>query len=104
MKSKVGESRVKTGGRAKGTPNRRTLDIQQRLDALRCDPIEGMARIAMDAANPPELRGRMFAELAQYVAPKRKSVEVHAEVESTHVQKLVADSNELLTQIRSVGD
>jgi hypothetical protein len=34
-----------------------------------------MARLAMDKANPPELRGRMFAELAQYIAPKRKAVE-----------------------------
>jgi hypothetical protein len=35
-----------------------------------------MARIAMDEAHAPELRGRMFAELAQYVAAKRKAVEV----------------------------
>jgi len=42
---------------------------------LNCDPIEGMARLAMDANNTSELRGRMFAELAQYVAPKRKAIE-----------------------------
>ncbi|MHB8698275.1 MAG: hypothetical protein ACYC9J_09680 [Sulfuricaulis sp.] len=35
-----------------------------------------MARLAMDEANPPELRGRMFAELAQYVAPKRRAMEI----------------------------
>jgi hypothetical protein len=49
--------------------------VIDRLAALHCDPIEGMARLAMDKANPPELRGRMFAELAQYIAPKRKAVE-----------------------------
>jgi len=65
----------KTGGRVAGTPNKRTAEVMERLEALGCDPIEGMARIAMDEANPPELRGRMFAELAQYVAPKRKAVE-----------------------------
>lgn len=65
----------KTGGRTAGTPNKRTAEVTERLDALGCDPIEGMARLAMDAANPAELRGRMFSELAQYVAPKRKAIE-----------------------------
>lgn len=65
----------KTGGRVAGTPNKRTAEITERLAALGCDPIEGMARLAMDESNAPELRGRMFAELAQYVAPKRKAIE-----------------------------
>jgi hypothetical protein len=43
------------------------------------DPITGMARIAMNKRNPVELRGRVFAELAQYVAPKRKALEHSAE-------------------------
>jgi hypothetical protein len=42
---------------------------------LRCDPITGMAKLAMDESKAPELRGRMYAELAQYVAPKRKALE-----------------------------
>ena len=63
-------------GRKKGVPNRATLDIQARLAALGCHPIEGMALIAMDPKSPPELRGRMYSELAQYVAPKRKAVEM----------------------------
>jgi hypothetical protein len=67
---------IKTGGRAAGTPNKRTQDVIERLAALNCDPIEGMALIAMDNATPLDLRGRMFAELAQYVACKRKAVEV----------------------------
>jgi hypothetical protein len=69
----------KTGGRVAGAPNRRTVEVMERLQALGCDPIGGMARLAMDDANPPELGGRMFAELAQYVAPKRKAVEDSAE-------------------------
>ncbi len=66
----------KTGGRQAGTPNKRTAAVTERLEALGCDPIEGMAALAMDFTNSPELRGRMFAELAQYVAPKRKAVEI----------------------------
>ena len=65
----------KTGGRQAGTPNKRTLDVIAKLEALGCDPIEGMARIAMDQSNSPELRGKMFAELAGYIAPKRKAID-----------------------------
>ena len=65
----------KTGGRLAGTPNRRTVEVIERLEVLGCDPIEGMALIAMDATTPIEVRARMFAELAGYVAPKRKAVD-----------------------------
>jgi hypothetical protein len=63
------------GGRKKGTPNKRTAEVTERLAELGCDPIEGMARLAMDEANAPELRGRMYSELAGFVAPKRRAVE-----------------------------
>jgi len=43
---------------------------------LGCDPIEGLAKIAMDPATKPELKVRCFAELAQYVYPKRKAVDL----------------------------
>src|SRR5690349_18425261 len=99
--SKPGERR---GGRKKGTPNRSTVAIHEKLDRLGLDPIEGMALIAMGrvpcqpcrgegrlsypgsersfgceacggTGREPvsvELRARMYSELAQYVAPKRK--------------------------------
>lgn len=110
-----------------GTPNRRTQDIAEKLERIGCDPIRGMAEIALNrlpcgvcrgelktryklpegvhtpecrAANSdkclcegvgvrvcqscygsgweacsPELRGKMYAEIAQYVLPKRKAIE-----------------------------
>jgi len=64
----------KTGGRTKGTPNKRTQEVVRRLTSLGCDPIEGMALIAMDEANSMELRARVYMELAQYIAPKRKAL------------------------------
>lgn len=109
----------KTGGRVAGTPNRQTVDIMAKLAKLKCDPIIGMARIAMGdvpcdrcagsgtakyvrtdtggwAFDPEEgspstcrvcwgsrkepvdlkLQADMHKELAQYVAPKRKAVEL----------------------------
>jgi hypothetical protein len=65
----------KTGGRTAGTPNRKTREVTELLESLCCDPIEGMAHIAMDEKHSAELRGRMYAELAHYVYPKRKAVE-----------------------------
>lgn len=72
-------TRTSGQGRPKGVPNKVTSDVADRLAKLRCDPIAGMARLAMDKKQPPELRGRMFAELAQYIAPKRKALEHSAD-------------------------
>lgn len=72
----------KTGGRVKGTPNKATQEIQAKLEALGCDPLEGMAKIALQSMDAGDLKlaGQMFAELAQYVAPKRKAIEHSGEV------------------------
>jgi hypothetical protein len=65
----------KTGGRVKGTPNKGTVAVAERLEAIGCDPIEGMARIAMDINTPLDVRAKLYSELAQYIAPKRKAIE-----------------------------
>ena len=74
-------TRQKTGGRKAGTPNTKTKSIIDRLKELKCDPIEGMALIAKQAMDEGEMQlaGNMYKELAQYVAPKRKSVEITGE-------------------------
>lgn len=63
-------------GRPKGASNKRTQEIQERLDELNCDPIEGMAMIANDTSLDHSLRLQAMKELAQYVAPKRKAVDM----------------------------
>lgn len=72
----------KTGGRMKGTPNKKSVDIQQQLEDLGCNPIEQMALLAKKAQEEGDnaLAGQMLKELAQYVAPKRKSVEMTNDV------------------------
>ena|SRR3989442_1928650 len=67
-------------GRQKGTPNKRTQDARELLEGLGCEPLAGMARIAMDEEQDIELRARMYAELAPYLYPRRKSIEVQADV------------------------
>jgi hypothetical protein len=54
--SRPGERR---DGRQRGSPNKRTLDVIDSLAALKCDPLEGMAKLATDKSNAPELRGQM---------------------------------------------
>ncbi len=63
-------------GRPKGSLNEKSKAVQEKLEALGCDPIEALANISMDVNNTPELRFQANKELAQYVAPKRKAVEL----------------------------
>lgn len=70
--------RIEGSGRKKGTPNKQTADVLEKLSALGCDPIQGMVEIAAEAKSQGDiaLAGQMYKELAQYVAPKRKAVEM----------------------------
>lgn len=60
-----------------GKPNKRSVEIADKLAALGCDPITGMAEIAEEARATGDLTlaGQMYKELAQYIAPKRKAIE-----------------------------
>ncbi len=75
MPFKRGAPKPSGSGRRKGTLNRITGEVAARLAELSCDPIEGMAAIAADTRNSVEVRARMYAELAQYIHPKRRAVE-----------------------------
>jgi len=65
----------KTGGRKKGTPNKATLNIAEKLEALGWDPLEGLAQIAMNLKNTPELRARCHLEAMSYLYPKRRPID-----------------------------
>lgn len=84
-------------GRPKGRLASNTIELAEKLKALNCDPFEGMVRLAQDEGNDPQLRGRMYAELAQYVFPKRKSVELEAKVET--VEHKGPDANDLAAKL-----
>jgi hypothetical protein len=65
----------KTGGRQKGTPNRRTVELAERLQALGCDPVGELVTLARDPNIEAALRVRCYIELMQYLHPKRKAVD-----------------------------
>ena len=72
----------KYGGRVAGTPNKNNQSIMDKLAALDCDPLEGMAIIAKESMEAKDYATALnaYKDLAQYVAPKRKSIEM-----TTHV-------------------
>ena len=72
----------KTGGRVAGTPNKNNQTIMDKLAALDCDPLEGMAIIAKESMEAKDYVTALnaFKELGQYVAPKRKSIEVKGDL------------------------
>lgn len=76
---------MRRGGRQKGTPNKKTQLVIDRLSELQCNPIEGMIRIAQYAESAGELTIALSAykELAQYCYPKRKAVDA-PEAEGPH--------------------
>ena len=65
----------KTGGRVAGTPNKRTAELTERLEALNVDPVLGLAQIATDPAVSIELRARVQMELMAYLYPKRRALD-----------------------------
>lgn len=78
------------GGRQKGTPNKKSLDISEKIKKLGCDPFEGMIKIAEEALLSKDLAlaGNMYKELAQYIAPKRKAVDISTDNESAAVREV----------------
>ena len=59
----------------------KSIADRSKLESLGCDPIEALANISMDTNNTPELRFQANKELAQYVAPKRKAVELEGMID-----------------------
>ena len=74
--SKPGERR---SGRCKGTTNKKTLAVAEVLAELGLDPIKQMGQITMDEHIDVSIRVQVLKELCQYVAPKRKAVEITGE-------------------------
>lgn len=69
---------IKTGGRSTGTPNKRTQILSERLEALKCDPVEGLVHIAKAAEINGDivLAAKCYSDLMPYIYPRRKSTEL----------------------------
>ena len=61
----------KTGGRKKGTPNRATIALREKLAALGCDPAEELVKIAQGSKTPVETKVHIYSTLMPYVYPRK---------------------------------
>lgn len=81
---------VRYGGRAKGTPNKKTQTLQEMCAAHNYDPIQAMIDIARDENADPAMRMMAHKEVAQYVYPKRKALE-HSGPEGEQINVVIKD-------------
>ncbi len=65
---------AKTGGRQKGTPNKRTLCLEAALRNAGIDVVVELANTL--AGTSPDVRARVLVDLLSYLYPKRKASEV----------------------------
>ena len=68
----------RTGGRPPGGRNKRTLALEEKIAAAGVDPIIALCAISQDEAHPIEVRVACLKELASFLHPKKKSVEVQS--------------------------
>ncbi len=62
--------------RPKGSPNKKTSLVERLLEEMKAAPIGHMARLMMDEDADARLRFDAAKELAQYVYPKRRAIEI----------------------------
>lgn len=74
----------KTGGREKGTPNRRSLDLAEQLESAGLNVPSEIAKI-VPQLNPSE-SADVLLELMVFLFPKRKAIELSGEI-ATPVQE-----------------
>ena len=82
-KFKTGEKRPENAGRKKGSLNKKTVLLQEILEAASYCPVEEILKI-LNEKNPkkmlmPSDRVRFNLELMSYIYPKRKAIEVRQE-------------------------
>ena len=67
---------IKTGGRVKGTPNKKTIELQELIKEKypNFNPILSMIELAENHFTATELQFQCLKEVAQYLLPKRKSL------------------------------
>jgi len=73
----------KTGGRRKGTPNKRTNELERQIKK-HCrgfNPVVEMIKLYQDEDTPPELKVYLLREITPYLFPKRKAVNVDLQAE-----------------------
>ena len=67
---------IKTGGRAKGTPNKKTTELIELLGDY--NPIVRLIEIAKDKNTSLDMHVKINLDLLPYIYPKRKSIDMNS--------------------------
>ena len=68
---------IKTGGRKKGTPNKKTTELIELLGDY--NPIVRLIEIAKDENTSLDMQVKINLDLMPYIYPKRKSIDMNAD-------------------------
>lgn len=69
------KGKEKTGGRQKGTPNKRTAELQEILGNF--NPAEKLMELYNKPTTKDDLKAMICKELMKYVYPQRKAVDTN---------------------------
>ena len=67
---------TKTGGRKKGTPNKKTTELMELLGDY--NPIVRLIEIAKDENTSLDMQVKINLDLLPYIYPKRKSIDMNS--------------------------
>jgi hypothetical protein len=74
---------MKTGGRKKGTPNKRSAELIKAMKSGE-SPLDYMLRVMRDSRAAPERRDQMAKAAAPYMHPRLTAIEVSDNDESSY--------------------
>jgi hypothetical protein len=85
----------KSGGRQKGSPNKRTADLQAAVEASGETPVDYMLRVMRDKTVDHDRRDDMAKAVAPYIHAKLAALQVAGDPDNPLVIEVVrfADSN-----------
>lgn len=96
-----GQTKPKTGGRKKGTPNRRTFDAAALCEELGYDPLRSMIELSRSTRDEG-IKVACHKEVAKYVFTQKRATELSGPsggditVQSSGVNELLAVFKEML--------
>lgn len=88
-------------GRPKGSPNKR-VSVWETCEEMGLDPFKEMARIAGDRADPNQFNA--LKELAQYLEPKKKAVEMSGNLDTRVVQAVEGLMSLSQEELRAIAE
>jgi hypothetical protein len=88
MATLVNGTRQKTGGRKKGTPNKKTAALRAKVATEGITPLEHMLKIMRDPNADPSRRDQMAKAAAPYIHPKLGAIEHSGALTFSHEDAL----------------